>query len=200
MKRIPSHVLRDAVVIVPPLWDFTSAVPYLILLILFIVFTAGFIIMLSHLSIPWPFYLILVGPMIVLILAVGWEGGLWRDVILGRDTVKGQVVLAERQLGEPRRVVRIVLAKVQAVRISWRAMNSSDRVWWIAQLALSDGKIVPLHSIEGKQDMPPESWLARFTQVSVLLGKPLEICPLPTDSRQVTREQAVDWLIKNIRN
>ncbi len=197
IRPIPRHVLKDAVVIVPRTWGFV--VPYILIGLAIAAFAVMLIIVLSRFPIPWPFYLIIIGFLIILVLPFVSAGGSWRDVMLGYDTDNGQVVLVERQAGKPRRVVRIALDKVQAVHIAWLATNSSnpDQVRWIALLALSDKKVLPLHSIKGKQDNPPDTWLARFTQVSVLLGKPLEILPLPTDSgAQLTREQLVDLIVK----
>ena len=123
------------------------------------------------------------------------------DVILGCDTLKGEVIIAERRFSRPRKVIQIALAKVQAIRIYWLAVSSGnpDVGWWSVQLVLLDGKGIPLGNIKGKPAAPPDRWLARFKRVSTLLDKPLEILPSFADTQQTAYTPVVDQLINNIR-
>ena len=117
------------------------------------------------------------------------------DAIVGRDVLKGEVIIAERQFGHPRKVVQVALAQVQAIQIYWQAASSGnpDLGWWNAQLMLLDGREVPLGHIKGKSAAPPDRWLARFKRVSTLLDKPLE------RTQQTAYIPLVDLLIKNVR-
>jgi hypothetical protein len=214
MKSIPDHVLKNAIVIVPRkrglkgIVDLNSA----LLGVLGAVVAVGCVFLtmvapyLSPASVTLPtWFYIVFGciPGLALVSFGGWlalrKSGL--DVILGRDTLKEEVIIAERRFSRPRKVIQIALAQVQAIRIYWLAVSSGnpDVGWWSAQLVLLDGKGIPLSSIKGKPAAPPDRWLARFKRVSTLLDKPLEILPSYADTQQTAYTPVVDQLINNIR-
>jgi hypothetical protein len=214
MKSIPDHVLKNAVVIVPRKQGLKGIVNLnsALMGMLGAVVAAGciFLAMVAPylstkpISLPSWFYIVFgCIPGLALVSFGGWlafrKSGL--DAIVGRDTLKEEVIIAERRFGRPRKVIQIALAQVQAICIYWLAVSSDnpDVGWWNAQLALLDGKGIPLGNIKGKQAAPPDRWLARFKRVSTLLDKPLEILPSFADTQQTAYAPVVDQLINNLQ-
>jgi len=219
MKSIPDHVLKDAVVIVPRKRGLKGIVDlnFALMVMLSGAMVAGCIFLMAVASYPSPksislptWFYIVFGciPGLALVSFSGWlafrKSGL--DVILGYDTLKGEVIIAERRFGRPRAVVPIALARVQAIRIYWEVIyigsgTSSNPAFgcWNAQLVLSGAREIHLGHIKGKPDAPPDTWLTRFKRVSTLLDKPLQILPSFADTQQTAYTPVVDQLINNIR-
>jgi len=214
MKSIPDHVLKNAVVIVPRKRGLKGIVDlnFALMGMLGAVAAAGCVFLamvapylsLKPISLPAWFYLALGCIPALVLVSLGFGLSLRKsglDIILGYNTLKGEVIIAERRFGRPRKVIQIALAQVQAIRIYWLAVSSDnpDVGWWNAQLVQLDGKGIPLGNIKGKPATPPDRWLARFKRVSTLLDKPLEILPSYADTQQTAYTPVVDQLIKNIR-
>jgi hypothetical protein len=213
MKSIPSHMLKDAVVIVP---KGAVNLSFVLLVMLGGTMLAGLLIFLltqfgrfSPIPLPiWSYPVFGCVPGFVVAFLCGWLDyrDSMLDVIMGRDTMKGEVLIVERRFGRPRAVVQIALARVQAIRIYWEVIyigsgTSSNPAFgcWNAQLALLDATEVHLGHIKGKPDAPPDTWLTRFKRVSALLDKPLEILPSLTDAERVAPSPPVDALISKVR-
>ena len=213
MKSIPDHVLKNAVVVVP---KGTVNLSFVLLVMLGGAMLSGLLIFLmaefsrfSPITLSVWFYVVFgCVPGFAVAFLLGWLDyrDSMRDVIMGRDTLKEEVIVVERRFGRPRAVVPIALARVQAIRIYWEVIyigsgTSSNPAFgcWNAQLVLSGAREIHLGHIKGKPDAPPDTWLTRFKRVSALLDKPLEILPSFADTQQTTYTPVVDQLINNIR-
>ena len=169
MKSIPDHVLKNAVVVVP---KGTVNLSFVLLVMLGGAMLSGLLIFLmaefsrfSPITLSVWFYVVFgCVPGFAVAFLLGWLDfrDSMLDVIVGRDALKGEIVIAQRRFGRPRKVIQIALAKVQAICIYWLAVSSGnpDVGWWSVQLVLLDGKGIPLINIKGKPAAPPDRWLA----------------------------------------
>jgi hypothetical protein len=213
MKSIPSHVLKNAVVIVPRKQGLVN-LSILPVGIVIAGITLGY-----HFLIPTVTryssnpILLLFGVFLESVLVLCFAALLWisgmilreagLDTIAGYDPLKEEVIVVKRCWGRPRAVIQIALAKVQTIRIDWQVVHFGSQTsshpvigGWNAQLVLQDEKAVHLGHLRGEPDAPPPaSWLTRFKQVSALLNKPLEILP----AKQVHPSPPVDALISRVQ-
>ncbi len=187
-----------------------AVIPLMVILgltILVLVVTAGRLS--KPVTLPPPYFLLLACVSGFALLAVGVVGLLDanNDRVLGYNTLKDEIVLAERFFGQEVFRRPYACANVTSIRIHWQATYTGGEVdtdpeygWWMARLRLVDGNEVHLHGIRGKPDALPDEWLTRFAKAGRLIGKPLEIAQFTSDIEAMsTYAPPVGQITTNLR-